>query len=371
MLLVVFAGIVQGLQRLDIFASRTVVLSTFTSVAQVAAVTLGGGLRWLVLATVIVSVLSFVIFVVAARRLLPGVSLRPRFDPKAIRELADFAVFRFINQASGQVTFQLDPIIIGIFQPVATVAFYAVPLSVTQKFHVVEDSVASAYFPAAVELHSRSEIERLNRLYLTAIKLVFVAMAFLIVICAGYAHAILSAWVGPDIADHASGIFALLAIGYGLSALIGIPSQAADATGHQRWTAAFAVGSAVIQLGLALILVPRLGPIGAAAALVINVVAQGSIFVWLVHHRFLKIPLLVVAMRTFTRPSLAALSLVIFVLMTRNQVGSVGALLLDLIVASLLFVSFTFLFRVWNHQELAVADQIRRAVWNSRRIRRV
>jgi O-antigen/teichoic acid export membrane protein len=319
-----------------------------------------------VIATIVVSVFGFLIFLAAAQRLLPGISLRPRLDRAAIRELWGFGLFRFINQASGQVTSQLDPIVIGIFQPIAAVAFYSVPLAVTQKFHVVEDSVASAYFPAAVELHTRHEVERAHRLYVAAFKVVLVAMGFLVVVCAGYAASLLTAWVGRGIADKASAIFAVLAIGYGLSALIGIPAQTADATGNQRWTAGFAVASAILQLTLALILVPRYGPLGAAVALLLNTVTQGVIFVWLVQHRFLRIPALTVFAKAALRPLLAILGLAIFVLLTRDHLESNLALLAALAGAGILYVALTLVMRVWTEGELRLARQMVGRVWAAR-----
>lgn len=364
MLLIVFAAIVQGLQRLDIFATRTIALSTLTAAAQIGAVSLGGGLRWLVVVTIAVSVLSFLIFLVAARRLLPAISFRPRFDRQALGELAGFGLFRFVNQASGQVAFQIDPIVIGIFQPVAAVALYSVPLAVTQKFHVVEDSVASAYFPAAVDLHARTDKERLSRLYMSAFKLVLVAMMFLIVICVTYAGPILAAWVGPSIAANASGIFALLAIGYGLSALVGIPAQASDATGHQRWTAGFAVASAVIQLTLVLILVPRYGPIGAAAALVVNTVTQGAVFVWVVQRRFLGISSLAVLRGAVVRPLLATLGLAAVVVVARELPQTTPILVLEVAVAGLTYLGLTVLVGVWDHREILLARQLTSGVWD-------
>jgi O-antigen/teichoic acid export membrane protein len=365
MVLVVFAGVVQGLQRLDIFASRSVIISTLTSLAQIGAVTLGGGLRWLVIATIVVSIFGFAIFLVASRRLLPGTSFRPRLDRAAVRELWGFGLFRFVNQLSGQVTTQIDPIVIGIFQPIAAVGLYSVPLAVTQKFHLAEDSVASAYFPAAVELHAQHDTERLHRLYVATFKVVLVGMAFLIVVCVGYAGEILTAWVGQSIAQQASLIFALLACGYGLSALIGIPAQTADATGNQRWTAGFAVASAVIQLTLALILVPRFGAIGAAEALLINTVTQGAVFVWLVQHRFLQISALTVFRGAVARPLVAALGLAIFVLVTRQYLQSIWSLIAALAAAGVLYLGLTLALRVWNQEELRLATQLARGLWTA------
>ena len=116
-------------------------------------------------------------------------------------------------------------------------------------------------------------------------------------------------------------------VGYGLSALIGVPAQASDATGHQRWTAGFAVASALLQLAVALVLVPRYGPIGAAIAVVINTVTQGLVFVLLVQYRFLNIGLLKVMAGALVRPLLAGLGLTVLVLLTRGFATSTPALL--------------------------------------------
>jgi O-antigen/teichoic acid export membrane protein len=234
---------------------------------------------------------------------------------------------------------------------------------VTQKFHLAEDSVASAYFPAAVELHAQHDIERLHRLYVATFKVVLVGMAFLIVVCAGYASELLTVWVGQSIAQQASLIFAVLACGYGLSAIIGIPAQTADATGNQRWTAGFAVASALIQLTLALILVPRYGAIGAAEALLINTMTQGAVFVWLVQHRFLRISTLTVFRGAVLRPLVAALGLAIFVLATRAYLHSVWLLIAALAAAGVLYLGLTLALRVWNQDELRLASQMARGLW--------
>jgi O-antigen/teichoic acid export membrane protein len=356
--LVVFSAISQGLQRLDVFASRTVLLGTANAVAQIAAVSLGGGLRWLALVTVALTVCSFAVFVLATRRLLPDTSIRPRLDGAAFRELAGFGSMRFLNQASAQAVFQLDPVIIGAFLPIASVAFYAVPLNVTQKLMVLEDSVASAFFPAAVDLHHRGETNRLRLLYLSALKLVLVVMLFLSLVAVGYSWAILAAWVGPNVANNSASIFAVLAVAYGLAAIIGIPASASDATGHQRWTAAFAMASAVINVGLSIVLVPRIGAIGPAWALLFNSCTQGLVFVWLVQHRFLRIPMLRVLGQAVARPAVAAMGLAIYLALTSPHVRSLVTLVAAVAGGLVLYLGLTLLLRVWAPNELDVARKL-------------
>ena len=358
MTLIVFAAISQGLQRLDVFASRTVLLSTCNAAAQIAAVTLGGGLRWLAVVTVGLTVLSFAVFVLATRRLLPGVPIRPRFDRGSFRELTGFGSMRFLNQASAQATFQLDPVIIGAFLPIASVAFYAVPLNLTQKLMVLEDSVASAFFPAAVDLHHRGEVDRLHQLYLSALKLVLVMMVFPALVAVGYSWPILAAWVGPSVADHSASIFAVLAVAYAMASVLGIPSMAADATGHQRWTAGFAVATAIINVVLSILLVPRIGAIGPAWALLFNACTEGTLFIWLVQHRFLRIPLGRVLRGAVVRPALSAAGLAIYLVLTAPHVRSPGTLVLAVVGALVLYLGLTLALRVWAANELDVARRL-------------
>jgi O-antigen/teichoic acid export membrane protein len=360
MVLVVYGAIVQGIQRLDVFASRTVILSTANSAAQIAAVTLGGGLRALVLVTIGLTAASFVVFVLATRHLLPSLRVRPGFDRAALKELVGFGSMRFLNQAAGQVTFQVDLVIIGAFLPISVVTYYSVPLNVAQKYVVVEDSVASAFFPAAVELHSRGDRERLHRLYLTAMKLVFVLMGFLAVVSVALSWQILDLWLGRAMADNASRIFAVLAVAYCIAAMIGIPAMASDATGHQRWTAAFAMMSAALNVGLTLLFVPLVGAIGAAYALVINSSIQGAVFVWLVHARFLKLAAVRV-FRALLPAAVAAAGMALYFALATSLVHSVATLAIAVVSGGFIYLALNLLLRVWDANEVRVAFNLARS----------
>src|SRR5213078_1955099 len=157
MVLLLFVAIAQGLQRLDLFASRTLALGTVTAIGQVLVVTLGGGLRGLALVTIAVNVLSLVVFMLVSRRLLPGIRVRPRLDRSAVGELARFGSMKFLNQAAVQVIFHVD---------------------------------------------------RLLRLYLSAAKLGVVALIPLAILPSRLAWPILDAWIGPAFADNSAQILA-------------------------------------------------------------------------------------------------------------------------------------------------------------------
>lgn len=358
MFLTLFGAIPQGLQRLDLFTIRTVVFITATAIAQVLAVKLGGGLRWVAGLTIVVNVLSLAVFVIAARQLLPGVSFRPRIDRGAIRELAGFGLMRFINQASGQIVFQLDRLIVAALLPIRAVTLYSVPLTIAQRFSTIQFIFSGAFFPAASELHGAQETLRLRRLYLSSLKASLVMLLPLVILVAGFAHPILATWIGPAFAEASGDVLVILALAYGLATLIGVPALASDATGHAQWTATFAIISAIINLSLTVLLVPRLGPIGAAYALLLNAGTQGMFFLYLVQHWFVRVPLLVCLKQVAVRPLAAGAILTLYSILLSPHVDSFAALIGALAAGGFLYLVCTVIFRVWDDKEMQLARSL-------------
>jgi len=374
MVLTLFGAIPQGLQRIDLFTVRTIVLATATAAVQIIAVKLGGGLVWVAGLTVAVNMASLLVFVVVARRLLPQVSFRPRLSRWAFRELSGFGLMRFLNQGSGQVVFQLDRVIVAAFLPIRAVTLYAVPLSIAQKFTTIQFIFSGAFFPAASQLHGVQETDRLRRLYVASLKLSLVMVLPLVILVAAFARPLLTTWVGPDFGASSSQILVVLAIAYGLATVIGVPALASDATGHAHWTAGFALLSAAITLSLTVLLVPRLGPVGAAYALLLNAASQGMIFVYVVQRWFIRVPLTVILRRALVRPLLAGVVPALYALLLAPHLGSFAAVVAATALGAAIFAAMTIVVGVWDDRELQLARAVvrqalaRRAVTKSGRL---
>ncbi len=356
MCLSLFGAVPQGLQRQDLFTIRSFMLTTATAFGQILAVKLGGGLRWVAGITIVVNVLSLAVFVIVSRQLLPQVSFRPRLDRWAIRELSSFGLFRFLNQISAQLVFQLDRLIVAAFLPIRAVTFYSVPLSIAQKFTVVQFIFSGAYFPAASELHATQDVERLRRLYLSSMKVSVVMVLPMVVLVAGFAHPLLATWLSPTFAEESTNVLVVLAVAYGFATIIGVPGLASDATGHIRWTTAFAIVSAIINLTLTLVLVPRLGPVGAALALLLNSATQGMIFIYVVQHWFVAVSLGKVLREVILRPAIPAAGLAIYALLLAPHLRSFGTVLAAMVLGGLVYLAVTVAIGVWDPTELRLAQ---------------
>jgi O-antigen/teichoic acid export membrane protein len=177
----------------------------------------------------------------------------------------------------------------------------------------------------------------------------------LVILVAGFSHQILQTWIGAGLATASANVLLVLAIAYGVATFIGVPALASDATGHAHWTAAFAIASAVINLTLTLILVPRLGPIGAAYALLINAIIQGLAFVFVVQRWFLRVSLVDVVKKAVLRPVAAAVILVPYVVMVGPHLDRFSVVIAAILGGSLLYAACGLAVRVWDRQELEVA----------------
>jgi O-antigen/teichoic acid export membrane protein len=187
---------------------------------------------------------------------------------------------------------------------------------------------------------------------------VLVMVIPLAILLAGFSHPLLDGWLGPSFADASAGILAVLAIAYGLAQVMGVPTLAADATGHVHWSAGFAIVSAVINLSLTIVLVPRVGAIGAAYALLINAATQGLVFVYVVQRRFVRVSLRTMLERAAIRPIVAGLVLLGYVALLAPRLHGLITVLLAMAIGGAIYLGLTVALRVWDPREIALARSL-------------
>lgn len=367
MVLVIFAAIPQGLQRLDLLSIRNLTLTTLTAIGQIAVIELGGGLRWLAAVSFASNVASLAVFAVLAPRLIPGVKFWPRISRGAFQELSSFGGKRFISQVGVQAVFLLDRIVVGAFLPIRAVTFYSVPLTITQKFLVFHGSITNAYFPAAAELHGLRDAARMRRLYLTVLKLNAAIVLLLVSLVAGFARPILTAWLGSSFATGSTAILTVLALGYGLTAMVGVSGHLSDAAGHPGWTGSYVVVGSVLNLVISVLLVPRVGAIGAAYALLIQNGVGGLSFLVLIQWRILSLRVSAM-LGQLVRPIAAAFVVTLFALLVGPHLRGILEVLIGLALGSALYVGLTWVLGVWDAREQQLArDTVREALSFARR----
>lgn len=348
--LAVFNSIPSALQRFDIVAKQSIVLGTVTTLGQVVLLAMGYSLKTLVGFNVVVSVIGIWIFVLIARRLLPPqTSFRPGYDPATAKRILQFSVLKFLSVISGQIVFQLDKLLIAVFLPLASVSYYVIPLGLAQRIISIIPNITTAVFPAVSQF--RSDPDRLNDLYLRVSKGVLIVVLPLAMVLTVFARTILLLWMGADFAEQGTATLQYLAIAFLLASFAAVPGVFVEGLGRPGIPSLFAGISAVLNLGFALLLIPRVGIAGPALALILNSMITVPSFIDRVNRKVLRIPNLAFLRRAVVGPLLAIVPSSVLLLIVRAQVHSLLTLGAAAALACLVYGAVCFAFGVIDVRE--------------------
>jgi O-antigen/teichoic acid export membrane protein len=355
-----FSVVPAALQRFDVVVLRTILFGTASVVGTIGVLALGYGLREVLLVNLAITVATAVSFYFKTRTLLPETSFWPRLHRRELRMLTGFGFLKAVQRISTQVVFQLDRLVVGAFAPIAAVAYYAVPLSLSQRILKLAGNVGVAVFPAASALSGRNDTGRVEELYLRAMKLTLLialptsSMMFI------YSHEIMRYWLNAEFEAKSSLVLMVLAAANLLYALTTVPAVTLDATGRIRVATLFGLFAAATNLVFVFVLVPTIGFQGAAWAILANSAVQVPLLLSYVHARVLSMSLLHLARFSLGRPLLSAALLWPLMVWARGLVFDVGTLALLCVGTALAYFGVTVLVGTYDQRDRAVVRSVLR-----------
>lgn len=275
-----FSAIPIATQRFDIANTVTVIAESFRLVGSVLLVSWGYLLEGVLLVTLVAALASGAANLLIARRLISGLSWRPRFSSRHFREIVHFSKFVVIANLSGQVVHSLDKMLVGYFLPVASVAFYAVPYALSQRLWALVGNVTSVVFPAASTLSGEVSGQKRHELYLRSSKIVAAAAGFPAAALWLLSEDLLRYWISPEFAQEGALVLRLLSLGFLVNCLGHVPYVMVQAIGRPEVTARFSGLNGLFNLVLFLALIPPFGIVGAASGFL---GAQMIVIPWFIH----------------------------------------------------------------------------------------
>ncbi len=297
---VALGAVPPALQRLDVVVRLEVRVTAAALAVQSAVLLAGAGLvavAWVFLAGRAASLAGRWWL---ARSMVGRISLRPDPSYPFWGELGQFGLLKVAHQLLSQVVLYLDRFLVGALVSVEAVAWYALAVELAQKVLIVQGNVAQAFYPAACA--RAADRPALGGLYLQASRAVALLTFPLAVALAVLAEPLLTIWVGAAIAERSADLLRLVALAYAVMALTSIPAAAADALGRPGISVRYGALSVAINAVLAVVLIPRLGVVGAGWAIVGNVVLQAPFFVRAVTGGLVGTPVGAYARRALVEP---------------------------------------------------------------------
>jgi O-antigen/teichoic acid export membrane protein len=262
----VLSSIASAVQRFDILNLVRTSAEALRVVLTVAALSIGLGLPSLMAVVCLSGLCSCAAYAIAAKRLMPGLRLTPGFSTKHFRWLFNHSRHVLVVNLSNQVVSTADNFLIGLFLPVANVAYYAIPYTLARRVWTFAANSVSVVFPAASGFEGADQQAHIREIYLRGTKVSVLVGCYPALSLCVFSRSFLTFWLGPDYGREGALVLALLSCGFLFNLLTYVPYQVLQGTQHAATAARGSLFYSAVNLVLFVVLIPLYGIRGAAAA---------------------------------------------------------------------------------------------------------
>jgi|GEM_PF-898753 len=220
-----------------------------------------------VLALVGFGVAAAAVFAISAfwfRRQMAAVPKGEGQEPSHWRELVSFSAPVMFMNLLGYFVLKSDVLVMGTFRTAAEVGVYAIAAALAQGVSMPTDALGASLAPSFSGLMGQGDVEGLRRLFHTSTRWLFLMGSFvgLALILAGK---LILHLFGKDFSEGFL-VLCVLASGQMFSACLGANGNLITMTGHPKVNLVNSLCLGLGNLSLGILLVPRYGAMGAAAA---------------------------------------------------------------------------------------------------------
>ncbi|MFW6116415.1 MAG: oligosaccharide flippase family protein [bacterium] len=300
-----FSVVPQALQRFDVSNLATVILTVLSTLSAVALLAMGGGLVQVVIARFVISMLSVLVFLLIARRLIPSLTLHVDCSWAMLKELLGFGGLSAVNRVAAQAIFHLDRLLLGWLMGPAAVTYYVIPANLTNRMHGFVSSLTCVLFPLSSGLRARADDGKLRKMYVKTAKYMAVLATVIYLPIVFLSSSILRLWMGRDFADQSGVALSVLALSSYILSFNAVPYHIVNGLGRPDVNAVSAVAGGFLNVGLCLVLIPRLGLLGAAIANLGSMI-RIPFYVLFVNRRVLRVSDTLASVDTYFKPLLIA-----------------------------------------------------------------
>jgi O-antigen/teichoic acid export membrane protein len=268
-------GLLNGLREMKIYALASIFQSAVLLTVTLILIYMGLGVEG--------AILGLVTSASAACLLLAGVCIRfYRLTLEGYlenaRNLLDFGIKMFGANLVGTLNSQIDTLFVGYFLPASSVGYYGAAVNLSRFFWLVPQALQTISYPATSEYWSRRNRASLERMVDKSMRysaLILFPVGLGVALFAGEVVALI---YGPDFSSSKLPLQVLLAgtLVYGVTCT----SIGGTLAGVNRPDLSLkaAAASALVNTLLNLILIPKLGLIGASLAMTISLLVSALIF---------------------------------------------------------------------------------------------
>lgn len=272
-----FRGLVEAAQRFDLALAVHLPITSAAYLLAAAGAVLGWSLPAVFGVIIAARLAAIPGYYAAAKRALPGVSLRPAAHLDRLGELTSFAGWAAVSTIVSPLLVYLDRFMIGALLSMTAVTFYAAPFEVVTRLVLIPAGIVGALYPALSQLSGQHDRQHAESLAGRSVNLVLVILGPLTVLLLAGAADGLTLWLGAEYAARSTLALQILAVGVLANAAAHVPFGLLQSMGRPDLPARFHLLELPIQIVAAWLLVARFGITGAALAWTGRVVLDAAL----------------------------------------------------------------------------------------------
>jgi O-antigen/teichoic acid export membrane protein len=343
-----FVALQTGLQRMDIINKVSIAVSIPSILVTMYVLEHGFGLRGLMINNAIVFVMTSVVNIVVAFRILPGLRINVmKFDRVMFAKLFTFGYRIQLARLSTVVTAQTDKILIVYFLSIGLVTYYQLGSSMIYYAVSVCGLLVSALMPAFTEIEAKGDRGVLVDAYLRSAKYLSAVTVPIFIFLMFIASKVIFVWMGLGY-SKAILVIRILCVGFMINTIAQPATAVCMAIDRPQFMSIASVIIVFLNVGLSLVLVKIFGFFGIAwgSALAVNI---GTIYFLSKVHAALQVPLqkLFSRIATYLIPSVAAAVVAGAVDLVVMAQGIIVTRVISLWMAVIQFLIFGLVYSGW------------------------
>jgi O-antigen/teichoic acid export membrane protein len=309
----VFTGILSGLQKFYFVNLTQTIATLLRALLVVLALNHGMGLLTVAFITVLLPLLSCVVYACEVRRTI-GIQLGIRFlDWAVFRQIYRYSVYSFLSIVAFRLRFQTDAVIIGAMLSASAITYFSIGSKLITYSFLLVYGVGQIFTPMSSQFNASGNKDQLKKLFVLgnrACALILFPIGTILIVLG---KPIIDVWVGSRY-EASYTILLILLIPSILADIQGSSRQILYGMGRHRVLALVNIGEGVVNVILSIIFIHHWGIVGDAFGTAIPL-ALTSVFFLPTHLcRLLKVPLRDFISEAYLLPLVLCMPLVVTLL---------------------------------------------------------
>jgi len=324
--LAVFRSVLLGLQRMDITNLIAILASVVNAVGVILFLSLGFGLKGLVMSGIIVAVFTTILQTILAYKAFPQMRFRPfSFNREIFKKTFVYGINIRIASISELINTHVDKIFLGYFLNTTLIGSYELGAKIAKIARSFPEQLLPAILPASSELQALDDRENLQKLYTRGSKylcLITFPLAFFII---AHAPLIMTFWMGNRTFQgfpESALALQLLSVGYVFVLLASMGRLIARGMGIPQYEMRSSVIIVILNISLSIILILNFGFIGALIGTSLSGII-GSTYFFYSFNRRLKESVFRILRKIFAAPFFFCALALIFSLATEYLLAQI------------------------------------------------